>query len=207
MDTLSERLHQIITETHELMQWNGLSTHADFASSTNLAFDRVVDALMDMVHTTQDLRREYNANVRIERHQERLARQREQSEIRRREEEQWAVVVVPVAEPVVIPKIPPPLSKVIRKRDLDVVMGDDCGICLDKETRRNTVSTCCGHHYCKTCFDALVESCREVRVLKCPICRKENPRITLFRARNPPTKKPVVVPPSLPAEENTDVNV
>jgi hypothetical protein len=85
-------------------------------------------------------------------------------------------------------------SKAIKKDDLDVIMPDVCGICLDEYTRANSVSTCCGHNFCVSCYTSAAEHCkanvlREDRKMKCPMCRKESPKLTIYRARKTPVRR------------------
>jgi len=88
-------------------------------------------------------------------------------------------------------RIKKPVSKALKKSDLEAMMPDDCGICLEKNTRINTASTCCGHHFCVACYDSMVaHSISQNRRISCPMCRKVSPQITVFRARKTPVRKP-----------------
>ena len=103
----------------------------------------------------------------------------------------------------VIPRMKKPLSKIIKKTEFDAVIDDNCGICLDTKTRGETITTECGHNYCITCFDALVQFrkqqiSRQNKVVHCPHCRSANPRITVYKMRKPRTQTPRIVP-----EDNT----
>ena len=108
----------------------------------------------------------------------------------------------PITNPV-IPRMKKPLSKIIKKTEFDAVIDDNCGICLDTKTRGETITTECGHNYCITCFDALVQFrkqqiSRQNKVVHCPHCRSANPRITVYKMRKPRTQPPRIVP-----EDNT----
>lgn len=159
----------------------------------NSAYDTLSEYLMDLYRTTQDMRRGFNSQLRIQRHQARLAEQRERARQVRQQAQQPAPVTVhpPVERQ---PRATKPKSKALKRSDLEALMSDDCGICLEKTTRILTIDTCCGHSFCKTCYDAyrvsaLTRERRADRVVKCPLCRKVNPKITEFRARKPPTRR------------------
>ena len=111
----------------------------------------------------------------------------------------------PVSEPVVrprrvcIPRMKKPVFKTLKKADFGAIMPDNCGICLETKTRGETITTCCGHNYCKTCFEQLVESRKTRlspadRVVHCPHCRKENPQVTAFKMRKPRTRNAIILP-------------
>lgn len=100
---------------------------------------------------------------------------------------------------VCIPRMKKPVFKTLKKADFGAIMPDNCGICLETKTRGETITTCCGHNYCKTCFEQLVESrknrqSRADRVVHCPHCRKENPQVTAFKTRKPRTQTAVILP-------------
>jgi len=169
----------------EILRQNGqhVTPHA-----MNASYDTLLNNIMELFRETQEHLREYNSNVRMQIHQARLERRRQQ-----RLEETVAIVVENEIRPE--PRIPKPKSKVLKKTELTRLMENDCGICLDKTTRIHTVDTCCGHTFCKTCFDSYrisVMARPEDRIVKCPMCRKVNPKITEFRERKAPTKKPVI---------------
>ena len=92
-----------------------------------------------------------------------------------------------------------PKTKAIKASQLEEVMPDVCGICLEEYTRANSVSTCCGHSFCSSCYTSAAEHCaansqRKDRKMKCPMCRKESPKLTVFRARKAPVRRPVQPP-------------
>lgn len=97
------------------------------------------------------------------------------------------------------PRMKKPISKTVKKTEFESMMDDSCGICLDTRTRGETISTSCGHNYCNTCFDALVQSrkqqiLRKDKVVHCPHCRTVNPQITVFKMRKPRTRNPRIIP-------------
>lgn len=74
------------------------------------------------------------------------------------------------------------VSRAIPKRELDVVIPEPCSICYEPYTKVNSVSTCCGHSFCKDCFVTHENTIRD-QPISCPLCRKLKPTITEYRAR------------------------
>ena len=76
-------------------------------------------------------------------------------------------------------------SVAVKKMDLPKKMDDPCCICMDEYTRVNSVTTSCGHAFCKGCYDQHEETglASPTRKVCCPICRSINPKITEYRAR------------------------
>jgi len=102
-------------------------------------------------------------------------------------------------------------TKAVNQRMLDSVMPDACGICLNTNTRGETVSTSCGHHFCGDCFDHWAEFKLQHpnasnRVITCPICRQAKPTVTQFRLRKQRVSKAVnsVVDTNLVIEEEEE---
>lgn len=160
----------------------------------NRAYDNMLDNLMELFHQTQEMRREYNTYVRIQRHQDRLASQRERRRNAMAANDAMEILAEVAIQEAPAPRMAKPKSKALKKSEVNVLVPDDCGICLEKSTRIQSVDTCCGHTFCKTCFDSyrasvLAKPTRTERVIKCPLCRKVNPKITEFRERKAPTKK------------------
>ena len=72
--------------------------------------------------------------------------------------------------------------KKIGKKEISKLMDDVCGICLENHEKLKTIETCCNHSFGKCCFDLWSKSCKkEKKVLRCPLCKKENPNITSFK--------------------------
>ena len=189
MDSVFHQLSQVMTAVHNLSHFR--ATHAEVSPpQMNAMIDHALENIMDMLHTTQDFRRDYNSEVRISRHNERLvrARQRIRAEMNAPMPRPRAPAPAPAVRAVRIKK---PVSKALKKSDLEAMMPDDCGICLEKNTRMNTASTCCGHHFCVGCYDSMVaHSIAQNRCINCPLCRKVSPQITVFRSRKTPVRKP-----------------
>jgi len=64
---------------------------------------------------------------------------------------------------------------------LRAMMPDACGICLDTNNRRNTITTSCGHHYCKGCFSHWAKNRRGAMAVSCPYCRENVVEITEYK--------------------------
>lgn len=81
-------------------------------------------------------------------------------------------------------------SKALPKAEIDKAMEGPCSICFEPYTRADSVSTCCNHHFCKTCYGSHEKSVVRGKLVTCPMCRKENPVVTEYRARKPRETKP-----------------
>jgi hypothetical protein len=73
----------------------------------------------------------------------------------------------------------------LKKTELDVVIADPCCICMEEYTRVSSVTTSCGHAFCKGCYDTHEQTglSKNMPRVCCPICRAETPKITEYRAR------------------------
>lgn len=188
----------------------------------NRAYDALLDSTLELFHDIQERRRAYNSAIRVARHQQRLAAQRERArqararanpnpiELLAQAVEFQEFVNTAVQNVATVPRVAKPKSKALKKSELNVLVPDDCGICLEKSTRIQSVDTCCGHTFCKTCFESyrasvLARPARADRVLKCPLCRKVNPKITEFRERKAPTKKTPVEVTQTDIDELADI--
>jgi hypothetical protein len=84
-------------------------------------------------------------------------------------------------------------TKAISMRELASQMPEPCSICYEGYTKANSVTTCCGHSFCKGCYSSH-EAAHPDRAVDCPLCRKTNPHITEFRSRNKPKPRNTVEP-------------
>jgi hypothetical protein len=84
-------------------------------------------------------------------------------------------------------------TKAISMRELVSQMPEPCSICYEGYTKANSVTTCCGHSFCKGCYSSH-EAAHPDRAVDCPLCRKTNPHITEFRPRNKPKPRNTVEP-------------
>jgi hypothetical protein len=84
-------------------------------------------------------------------------------------------------------------SIALKKTELDVAMPDNCSICIDGYTKVNSVTTSCGHAFCKECYNTHEQTvlANHNRVY-CPLCRAVNLKITEYRKRG----RGNVVPPN-----------
>jgi NAD-dependent SIR2 family protein deacetylase len=210
-----------VMESHsEILAVPNARVYEHDVTDMNRAYDALLDSTLELFHDTQERRRAYNAAIRIARHQQRLATQRERArqarantnpiELLAQAAELQEVVHVAVQNVPTIPRVAKPKSKALKKSELNVLVPDDCGICLEKSTRIQSVDTCCGHTFCKTCFDSyrasvLAKPTRTERVIKCPLCRKVNPKMTEFRERKAPTKKTPVEVTQTDIDELADI--
>ena len=56
---------------------------------------------------------------------------------------------------------------------------EDCAICFNKPTKLDSITTECGHEFCKGCYIDYIATTN--RNKSCPLCRKNNPKITTYR--------------------------
>lgn len=135
MLNILERLHTACYDLHYLI----CSSDAIEPRHVNRVFDLIQDTTMDFLHESQEIRREYNSRVRVERHRERLRLQRERSAATRVAPRPAAPVpreirVEPAEETRRAPvaRMKKPISKALKKSDLERMMPDDCGICMER---------------------------------------------------------------------------
>ena len=72
------------------------------------------------------------------------------------------------------------LTKPIPKSQLESNMEDICSICLNTHLTKDTIITCCNHQYGNICFEKW-KKCMKKNNLSCPLCKKINPQIFIFR--------------------------
>ena len=126
-----------------------------------------------------------------------------------------AVQVMPEPEPVgTLPVPPPPPAlvrehrvavirdtvkskvKVIKKSDLNGLLSDACGICLEQHKKVDTVTCNCQHTFGQECFGRWKRTCLSgFKDPSCPTCRAKTTELTSYRQRAPPTKKPSAAAP------------
>jgi hypothetical protein len=74
-------------------------------------------------------------------------------------------------------------SKVIARRKLEEPCPTECSICQETPKYKDSICTECNHYYCKGCWESWMNA--EGSNKKCPTCRKDMPRITVFKGRAP----------------------
>jgi hypothetical protein len=58
---------------------------------------------------------------------------------------------------------------------------DSCSICLETHKKGDSIQTECNHEFGKQCFNTWMTA--RASNHKCPTCRKEMPRVTMFKTR------------------------
>ena len=87
-------------------------------------------------------------------------------------------------------RIPKSKVRVVRRDEFDGIMSDSCGICLETKTRGETITTSCGHPFCKDCFHSWSDfNVQNGTLVSCPCCRTRCEHTTEVRLRkkNSPT--------------------
>jgi len=74
-------------------------------------------------------------------------------------------------------------SKVIARKKLEEPCPSECSICQETPKHKDAVCTECNHYYCKGCWESWMNADGSNK--KCPTCRKDMPRITIFKGRAP----------------------
>ena len=76
-----------------------------------------------------------------------------------------------------------PLEKMvtIKKADFEAPCIDPCPICLDIHKKGDSLTTECNHEFGKDCYNFWMNSLSSNK--KCPTCRKETPRVTMYKTR------------------------
>jgi hypothetical protein len=77
-----------------------------------------------------------------------------------------------------------PLKKTITKTKKKQIESEVCSICLDAHTYKNVIQINCSHVFGKSCFQKLsVVRKRKHFVVKCPLCRTECTKYSLFKLK------------------------
>jgi Ring finger domain len=76
-----------------------------------------------------------------------------------------------------------PLEKMvtIKKAEFDAICTDSCSICLEKHIKGDTIMTECNHEFGIQCYNSWMTAPTSNH--KCPSCRKETPRVTMYKTR------------------------
>ena len=90
-------------------------------------------------------------------------------------------------------------ENVLAKEELNAPMAEECVICLDKHIMKDSVTTSCGHHFGKDCFQRWNATCSANAhvVFHCPNCRTKNPKINGYCKRKTSGHRSVVHPASV----------
>lgn len=128
----------------------------------NRVYDALLESTMELFHDTQERRRAYNRAIRESRHLNRLAAQRERAQQARAVAQNTVAParVQPVDRIFTVTGLTKLKTKALKQSELDAQMPDCCGICMEVNTRANSIETECGHGFCKACFDQYIDSIR-----------------------------------------------
>jgi len=188
-----DRVFNAVAETYqELWLIRQIEMPDDILSES---FTRLTDRIAALNRIAQEQASQHERDSRIRARAERVRLAAVTVQRRLAETTQ----IQPVAEVIVINNdpihvLPPQVrqkrrparkSIALKKTELDAVMPDSCSICMENYTRVNSVTTSCGHAFCKGCYDVHEQTGLSNRMLKvrCPLCRTETPKITEYRAR------------------------
>jgi len=80
--------------------------------------------------------------------------------------------------PVKAPK--PTKTKALSAAKLDVPNPDNCGICMESHTLRDSVHTSCGHCFGSMCYEIMLKHNLDSA---CPMCRTPKPCLTFYKQR------------------------
>jgi hypothetical protein len=76
------------------------------------------------------------------------------------------------------------LKKTITKTKRKQIESEVCSICLDTHSYKNVIQLNCSHVFGKVCFQKLlVVQKRKHFVMKCPLCRTEPTKYSLFKMK------------------------
>jgi len=95
-----------------------------------------------------------------------------------------------------------PLEKTvtISKAAFNANCTESCSICLETHKKGESIKTECNHEFGKQCFNNWMTA--RASNHKCPTCRKETPRVTMFKTRvsrtltgpaSAPARRPIVI--------------
>lgn len=72
-------------------------------------------------------------------------------------------------------------TRTLSKKDLEDSCPDECAICNETPKFKDVIRTECGHYYCGGCWTSWMNSPNSNK--NCPICRKNMPKTTSYKAR------------------------
>ena len=78
--------------------------------------------------------------------------------------------------------LPPKLTKTkaLSAAKLDVRIEDNCGICMESHTLRDSLHTSCGHCFGTVCYEIMLKYNLNSA---CPMCRTPKPCLTFYKQR------------------------
>lgn len=87
--------------------------------------------------------------------------------------------------------------KTLCREEMESILPDVCGICLDNHMKKETIICCCNHTFGRECFKNWKKICNiNKKDLTCPSCRQNITHITKFRIRHQPLYSPISIPPN-----------
>ena len=90
-------------------------------------------------------------------------------------------------------------TKVLKTVELNSILPDACGICLEQHSKIDSIVCNCSHEFSNECFDKWKKVCNTAKKdVTCPTCRTKVTEMTRFRARAERKKKTPVPPPIQP---------
>lgn len=82
-------------------------------------------------------------------------------------------------------------TKAIPTTELETILPDNCGICLQQHTKGDTLTCSCTHSFGAVCFNAWMKICKtHNNGVSCPYCRSKVDSIMSYRAKK--IRAPVV---------------
>jgi len=194
-----DRVFNAVAETYqELWLVRQVDMPDDILSESFTRFTERIAALNRIVQE-QASQHERDARIRAREERVRLAAvAAEQIRLAAAEPQQPVVEVIVINAPATRQarqkRQPARKSVALKKKELDVMIPESCSICMENYTKVNSVTTSCGHVFCKGCYNAHEQTGLSKHMPKvcCPLCRAETPKITEYRAR----KGGNVVPPN-----------
>lgn len=82
------------------------------------------------------------------------------------------------------PRAPAPpktkITKTLSAAKLNVLNEDNCGICMESHTLRDSVHTSCGHCFGIVCYEIMLKYNINAA---CPMCRNPKPCFTFYKGR------------------------
>lgn len=94
-----------------------------------------------------------------------------------------------VAPPSLVPRKKKPTgmkikTKTITPTELETILEDDCGICIQPHKKKDTFTCSCNHIFGKVCFNAWMKICKtHNNIISCPLCRVEVIHTVTFHAK------------------------
>jgi len=83
-------------------------------------------------------------------------------------------------------------TRTLPRAVIETNCANACAICIEIPKKIDSLTTECGHEFCKGCYHNWFNSRNGNKC--CPTCRKENPKVTIYKARAPrQTKTPTDV--------------